>query len=105
MNDLKEIFANEDRYDEAGLTPEQRLRERQSLESKKLRIRSSLDSELAKVSEFRSQYYMEALNYLNYFGDEIFFSYKMGEFPIDNNLAERTIRKLTTQRNSSFHYE
>ncbi|WP_250704198.1 IS66 family transposase [Bacteroides fragilis] len=29
----------------------------------------------------------------------------MGEFPIDNNLAERTIRKLTTQRNSSFHYE
>ena len=27
----------------------------------------------------------------------------MGEFPIDNNLAERIIRKLTTQRNSSFH--
>ncbi len=80
LNDLKEIFANEDRYDEAGLTPEQRLRERQSLESKKLRIRSSLDSELAKVSEFRSQYYTEALNYLNYFGDEIFFLTRWGNF-------------------------
>lgn len=27
-----------------------------------------------------------------------------GELPIDNNLTERTIRKLTTQRNNSFHY-
>ena len=27
-----------------------------------------------------------------------------GELPIDNNLAERTIRKLTTWRNNSFHY-
>ena len=27
-----------------------------------------------------------------------------GDLPIDNNLAERTIRKLTTQRNNSYHY-
>lgn len=27
-----------------------------------------------------------------------------GELPIDNNLAEKTIRKLTTQCNSSLHY-
>ena len=27
-----------------------------------------------------------------------------GELPIDNNLAERTIRKLTTQRDNSLHY-
>ena len=26
------------------------------------------------------------------------------DLPIDNNLAERTIRKLTTQRNNSYHY-
>ena len=26
------------------------------------------------------------------------------ELPIDNNLAERTIRKLTIQRNNSLHY-
>ena len=27
-----------------------------------------------------------------------------GGLPIDNNLVERTIRKLTTQRNNSFYY-
>ena len=48
------------KYDDAGFTPEERLRERQSLETK--------------------------------------------ELSIDNNLAERTIRKLTTWRNNSLHY-
>ena len=28
-----------------------------------------------------------------------------GELPIGNNLAERTIRKLTTQRNNTLHYD
>ena len=37
---------------------------------------------------------------------EQFFAYlDDGELPIDNNLAERTIRKLTTQRNNSLHAE
>lgn len=105
-NDLKEFFANEHRYNEAGLTPEQRLRERQSLATKEIliRIRSRLGSELAKDPEFRSQYYTEALSYLNHFWDEIFAFLQDGELPIDNNLAERTIWKLTTQRNSSLHY-
>jgi len=47
---------------------------------------------------------MEVLNYLNHFWDEIFAFSQDGEFPIDNNLVERTIWKLTTQRNSSLHY-
>ena len=46
----------------------------------------------------------EALNYLNRFWKEIFAYLDDGELPIDNNLAERTIRKLTTQRNNSLHY-
>lgn len=62
------------------------------------------DSELAKDPEFRSQYYTEALNYLNHFWNEIFAYLQDGDFPIDNNLVERTIRKLTTQRNNSLHY-
>ena len=92
--------------DDAGLTPKERLRERQSLETKDLLIelRSLLDSELSKDSAFRSQYYTEALNYLNRFWKEIFAYLDDGELPIDNNLAERTIRKLTTQRNNSLHY-
>ena len=96
----------ERRYDDAGLSPKERLRERQSLETKELLIelRSLLDSELSKDSEFRSQYYTEALNYLNRFWKEIFAYLEDGELPIDNNLAERTIRKLTTQLNNSLYY-
>ena len=96
----------ERKYDDAGLTPKERFRERQSLETKELLIelRSQLDSELLKDSEFRSQYYREALNYLNRFWKELFAYLDDGELPIDNNLAERTIRKLTTQRNNSLHY-
>ena len=105
-NDFKELFAREHRYDEAGLTPEERLKERQSLETKEIviRIRSRLDAELTKEPEFRSQYYTEALNYLNHFWDELFAYLDDGELPIDNNLAERCIRKITTQRNSMLHF-
>lgn len=105
-NILKEFFMRERKCDDAGFAPEERLRERQSLETKELLIelRSLLASELSKDSEIRSQYYTEALNYLNRFWKEIFAYLDDGELPIDNNLAERTIRKLTTQRNSSLHY-
>ncbi|MBT9853026.1 IS66 family transposase, partial [Phocaeicola vulgatus] len=89
---LKEFFMRERKYDDAGLTPKERFRERQSLATKELLIelRSLLDSELTKDSEFRSQYYKEALNYLNRFWKEIFAYLDDGELPIDNNLAERT---------------
>lgn len=103
---LKAFFMRERKCDDAGFTSEERLRERQSLETKELLIelRSLLDSEQSKDSEFRSQYYTEALNYLNRFWKEIFAYLDDDELPIDNNLAERTIRKLTTQRNNSLHY-
>ena len=93
----------ERKYDDAGFTSKERLRERQSLETKELLIelRSLL---VLKDSEFRSQYYREALNYLNRFWKEIFAYLDDGELPIDHNLAERTIRKLTTWRNNSLHY-
>ena len=105
-NDFKELFSRERRYDEADLTPEERLKERQSLETKEIviRIRSRLDAELSNESEFRSQYYIEALNYLSHFWNELFAYLDDGELPIDNNLAERCIRKLTTQRNSMLHF-
>ena len=48
--------------------------------------------------------YTEALNYLNRFWKEIFTFLDDGVLPIDNNLAERTIRKLTIQRYNSLHY-
>ena len=45
-----------------------------------------------------------ALNYLDKFWDNIFAFLKDGNLPIDNNLAEREIRPLTTQRNSMLHF-
>ena len=104
--DIGELFANERRYAEAGLAAEERLRERQSTATKEIviRIRGRLERELARDTQFRSQYYREALNYLKTFWKELFAYLDDGEFPIDNNLAERTIRKLTTQRNNSLHY-
>ena len=96
----------ERKCDDAGFTPEERLRERQSLETKDLlvELRSLLDGELSRDPGFRSQYYTEALNYLNRFWKEIFAYQDDEELPIDNNLAERTIRKLTIQQNNSLHY-
>lgn len=53
-NILKEFFMIKRKCDDAGFTPEERLRERQSLETKELLIElcSLLDSELSKDSEF-----------------------------------------------------
>ena len=105
-DDLSPFYKLEDRYDEEGISPEERGRRRQSLETKEImiRLRSRLDMELAKDETERSPYLTEALNYLNKFWDGIFAYQKDGHYPIDNNIAERTIRKLTTQRNNSLHY-
>ena len=48
--------------------------------------------------------YTKVFSYLNRFWKEVFVFGMTGEFTIDNNPAERTIRKLTTQRNNSLHY-
>ena len=44
------------------------------------------------------------MNYLDKFWDNIFAFLKDGNLPIDNNLAERAIRPLTTQRNSMLYF-
>ena len=106
VEDMKELFYKECQYDKAGLSPGDRLKERQGLPTKEvvIRIRSRLDSELSKEAEYRSPYYTKALNYLKHFWNEIFAYLQDGALPIDNNLAERVIRKLTIQRNNSLHY-
>ena len=55
-DDMKELFEKERSYNEAGLTPAERLKERQGMATKEIiiRIRSRLDSELANDSELRS---------------------------------------------------
>ena len=105
-DDMQLFYKLEAKYDEDGISPEERGMRRQSLETKEIliRLRSRLDMELAKEDTERSPYLTEALNYLKKFWDGIFAYQKDGNYPIDNNIAERTIRKLTTQRNNSLHY-
>lgn len=105
-DDLSLFYKLEHEYDEEGIDAEERRKRRQSLGTKEImiRLRSNPDIELAKDDSERSPYLTEALNYLCKFRDGIFAYRKDGHYPIDNNIAERTIRKLTTQRNNSLHY-
>ena len=99
-------YKRERQYDAEGLTPEERGKRRQDLESKEMQItlRQHLKIELDKDPSATTPYLREALNYLDKFWDNIFAFLKDGNLPIDNNLAERAIRPLTTQRNSMLHF-
>lgn len=102
-------YGLEHQYDKEGLSPDERYKRRQGLETKELLItlRQHLTIQLEKLKtepENVSSYLKEAVNYLDKFWDEIFAYLKDGNYPIDNNLAERSIRKLTTQRNSMLHF-
>lgn len=67
-------------------------------------LRQHLDLELAKPEKQQSGYLTEALNYLNRFWTELTAYTQDGAFPIDNNMAERTVRCLITAHNNSFHF-
>ena len=99
-------YKRERQYDAEGLTPEERGKRRQDLESKEMLItlRQYLKIELDKDPSETTPYLRAALNYLDKFWDNIFAFLKDGSLPIDNNLAERAIRPLTTQRNAMLHF-
>ena len=82
-------YKRERQYDAEGLTPEERGRRRQDLESKEMLItlRQHLKIELDKDPSETTPYLREALNYLDKFWDNIFAFLKDGNLPIDNNLA------------------
>lgn len=66
--------------------------------------RGRIDAELCNEQGSRSQYYTEPLNYQYHFGDELFAYLDDCEMPIDSNLAEQCVWKLTTQRNCMLHF-
>ena len=103
---IRMFYHFEEIYDKEGLTPEERGRRRQGLETKELliRLRSLLQVEMEKDAMAHSEYLTEALNYLHRFWDNLTAFTKDGNLPIDNNLAERAIRPLTTQRKNIIHF-
>ena len=100
------FYGREHQYDKEGLSPEERGKRRQDLESKEMLItlRQHLKIELDKAPSETTPYLRAALKYLDKFWDNIFAFLKDGSLPIDNNLAERAIRPLTTQRNAMLHF-
>lgn len=105
-DDMDRLFALERQYDKEGISPEERGRRRQGLGTKEIliRLRTNLKIELDKEDAKRSCYLTEALHYLDKFWKEITAYTKDGRYPIDNNIAEKAIRPLTTQRNSMLHF-
>lgn len=90
------FFRKERDYNKENLTPEERGKRRQSLEVNEelIRLRTHLMIELEKDVSERSPYLTEALNYMYKFWNEAFAFLKDGNYPIDNNIAERAIRPL-----------
>lgn len=103
---INRLYKLERQYDAEGLSPEERRRRRQGLETKEIMInlRANLMQELGNEDSMRSSYMTEALNYLNRFWKEVFNYLKDGNFPIDNNAAERAVRPFTTKRKNSLHF-
>ena len=100
------FYKMERQYDKAGISPEERSVRRQDLETKSelISLRQHLKIELDKDSAETTPYLRAALNYLDKFWNELFAFLQDGNLPIDNNIAERAIRPLTTQRNSMLHF-
>ena len=103
---IGDLYALERQYSKDGLTDAERGKERQGLKTKEILIslRQHLNIAKAKDPATTTPYLAAALNYLDKFWNNIFAYVKDGSYPIDNNIAERSIRPLTTQRNSMLHF-
>lgn len=103
---ISELYDFEEGYRLRDLSAEDIATERQGeyTESIVQRIRRRLDEERRKDNEYRSPYMMQALNYLDHFLDGLFLYRKDGSYPMDNNLAERSVRPFTTKRKCSLHF-
>ena len=103
---IGDLYALERQYSKDGLTDAERGKERQGLKTKEILIslRQQLNIAKSKDPATTTPYLAAALNYLDKFWNNIFAYVKDGSYPIDNNIAERSIRPLTTQRNSMLHF-
>ena len=103
---IGDLYDLERGYDMDGLTDAERGRERRGLRTKEILIslRQHLNIEKDKAPAMTTPYLTAALTYLDKFWNNIFAYVKDGRYPIDNNIAERTLRHLTTQRNSMLHF-
>lgn len=67
-------------------------------------LKTMLREEPEKPDELRLEYMQETLNYMEHFWNGLFLYRNDGRYPIDNNLAERTIRPFKMKRKNSLHF-
>ena len=103
---IRRLYALERSYKEKGYTAEQIYAARQSEETGEIerQLRELLSKELSRENPNRSYYMKQALNYFDHFKDDLFRYRKDGNYPIDNNLAERQVRPFTAMRKGIQHY-
>lgn len=108
LKDWRSYYAEHNRYEQVLLHQElygHALQVQQNPCSYPASVRQRLDEELREDNEYRSSYMMQALNYLDHFWDGICLYRKDGSYPIDNNLAERSVRPLPPKRKCSLHFD
>lgn len=103
------LYDLEEEYKRLGLTPEEIKARRHSKET--VEIISKLSENLHYImkqmedeGESDKSLMYKAVNYLNSYWKELFAYRNDGRYTIDNSLAERCIRPMTVERNSSLFF-
>lgn len=101
-----ELYRMEREYKRNGFSPQQIYEYRQSPETEVIvkKLQSIVSRELSKPSSNRSYYLQEALNYFDHFKEGLFLYRTNGNYPIDNNIAERQVRPFTAMRKVIEHF-
>ena len=101
-----ELYRMEREYKRKGFSPQQIYEARQSPETEVIvrKLQSIVSRELSKPSSNRSYYMQEALNYFDHFKEGLFLYRTNGNYPIDNNIAERQVRPFTAMRKVIEHF-
>ena len=100
-----ELYGMEKAYKAAGLTAEEIKKRRNSADTN--RVIADLCCHLnymLNMKETLGDLMLKAVNYLQNFWKQLMAWRNDGNYSIDNNLAERSIRPLTVQRKNSMMF-
>ena len=101
-----QLYAKEDTFKKAGLTPEQIGLARRSPDYLDIigQLRSKLQTLTTDGHPPRGELMEKAIRYLDTFWKQLFRYLDDGRYPIDNNIAERNIRPLAGERKNSLFF-
>lgn len=100
------LYAKEEAFKQAGLTPEQIRRARRAPDYLEIigQLRSKLETLTAEGHPPRGELMEKAVRYMDIFWKQLFRYLDDGRYSIDNNIAERNIRPLAGERKNSLFF-